>query len=224
MTRFAPEPTHDHKAAPAIGILLVNLGTPSAPTAQAVRPYLKQFLSDPRVVEIPRALWWLILNGIILNTRPKESAKKYAKIWTSEGSPLRVHTEKQAKLVQGYFGTHGHQNVMVEYAMRYGAPSVGEGLTKLKARGCTRILALPMYPQYAASTTASTFDAIAESMARMRNLPELRMVRNFHDDPGYIRSLAASVSPALSGSIPEMSASAGYRRGSGASAIRSSST
>ncbi|MDB5800945.1 MAG: ferrochelatase [Rhodocyclales bacterium] len=193
MPRFLPEPKHDHQKAPAIGILLVNLGTPAAPTAQAVKPYLKQFLSDPRVVEIPRALWWLILNGIILNTRPKASAAKYARIWTSEGSPLRVHTEKQAKLVQGYFVEAGHKNVLVEYAMRYGSPSVDAALRRLKERGCTRILALPLYPQYAASTTASTFDAVAESFRRMRNLPELRLVRNFHDDPGYIRSLAASV-------------------------------
>jgi ferrochelatase len=193
MPRFLPEPKHDHNVPPAIGVLLINLGTPAAATAKAVRPYLKQFLSDPRVVEIPRALWWLILNGIILNTRPKASAHKYAKVWTSEGSPLRVHTEKQAKLVQGYFTHAGQNNVMVDYAMRYGEPSISAALTRLKERGCTRILALPLYPQYAASTTASAFDALAASLAQMRNLPELRMVRNFHDDPGYIRALATSV-------------------------------
>jgi ferrochelatase len=145
------------------------------------------------VVEIPRALWWLILNGIILNTRPKASAKKYAQVWTSEGSPLRVHTEKQAKLVQGYFVHGGHTNVVVDFAMRYGEPTVDAALARLKARGCTRILAVPLYPQYAASTTASAFDAIAERFRRTRNLPEFRMVRNFHDDPGYIASLVASV-------------------------------
>jgi len=193
MPQFLPEPKHDHNTAPAIGILLINLGTPAAPTAKAVRPYLRQFLSDPRVVEIPRALWWLILNGIILNTRPKASAEKYAKVWTSEGSPLRVHTEKQAKLVQGYFTHAGQTNVMVDYAMRYGEPGIDAALTRLKARGCTRILALPLYPQYAASTTASAFDALADSLRRMRNLPELRMVRNFHDDSGYVRALASSV-------------------------------
>jgi ferrochelatase len=193
MPRFLPEPAHTHQAAPNIGILLINLGTPAAPTAQAVKPYLKQFLSDPRVVEIPGALWWLILNGVILNTRPKASAKKYAQIWTSEGSPLRVHTEKQAKLVQGYFAHADNTNVMVDFAMRYGQPSVESAIARLKERGCTRILALPLYPQYAASTTASAFDAVADCLKRMRNLPELRLVRNFHDDPGYIRSLAASV-------------------------------
>jgi protoporphyrin/coproporphyrin ferrochelatase len=193
MPRFLPEPKHDHATAPAIGILLINLGTPAAPTAKAVRPYLKQFLSDPRVVEIPRAVWWLILNGIILNTRPRASAEKYAKVWTSEGSPLRVHTEKQAKLVQGYFSHAGQTQVLVDYAMRYGEPGVEAGLRRLKERGCTRILVLPLYPQYAASTTASTFDAVAASFSRMRNLPELRMVRDFHDDPGYISALTASV-------------------------------
>ncbi|MDB5815230.1 MAG: ferrochelatase [Rhodocyclales bacterium] len=193
MPRFLPEPKHDHQAAPNIGILLINLGTPAAATAQAVRPYLKQFLSDPRVVEIPRALWWLILNGFILNTRPKASAKKYAMVWTSEGSPLRVHTEKQAKLVQGYFAHAGQNNVMVDFAMRYGAPSVEAALTRFKERGCNRILVLPLYPQYAASTTASAFDALADCLKHMRNLPELRLVRSFHDDPGYIRSLVASV-------------------------------
>lgn len=193
MPRFLPEPQHDHSVAPATGILLINLGTPATATAKAVRLYLKQFLSDPRVVEIPRALWWLILNGIILNTRPKASAAKYAKVWTSEGSPLRVHAAKQAKLVQGYFANAAQPNVMVESGMRYGEPSIDAALARLKARGCTRILALPMYPQYAASTTASAFDALADSMRRMRNLPELRFVRNFHDDPGYIRALAGSV-------------------------------
>ena len=193
MPRFLSEPKHDHNTAPTIGILLINLGTPAAATAKAVRTYLKQFLSDPRVVEIPRALWWLILNGIILNTRPKASAQKYARVWTSEGSPLRVHTERQAKLVQGYFANAGQANVMVEFAMRYGEPSVDAAMSRLKARGCTRILALPLYPQYAASTTASAFDAIGDCLKRMRNLPELRFVRNFHDDSGYIRALAASV-------------------------------
>ncbi|MEC5388097.1 ferrochelatase [Uliginosibacterium sp. H3] len=193
MPRFLPEPKHDHSTPPAIGILLINLGTPAAATAKAVKPYLKQFLSDPRVVEIPRAAWWLILNGIILNTRPKASAEKYAKVWNTEGSPLRVHTEKQAKLVQGFFSHAGQTQVLVDYAMRYGKPGIDEGLRRLKERGCTRILTLPLYPQYAASTTASTFDAIADSFRRMRNLPELRMVRSFHDDAGYIRALAASV-------------------------------
>ncbi|GAB4058417.1 ferrochelatase [Uliginosibacterium sediminicola] len=191
--RYLPEPPHKHGQAAALGILLINLGTPDEPTPKAVRRYLKQFLWDPRVVEIPRAVWWLILNGIILNTRPKASAQKYAKVWSSEGSPLRVHTEKQAKLLQGYFVQAGYRNVQVDYAMRYGQPDVASALGRLKAAGCTRILALPMYPQYAASTTASAVDALGAAFARLRNQPELRVVRNFHDDPAYIRALAHSV-------------------------------
>jgi protoporphyrin/coproporphyrin ferrochelatase len=193
MPRFLDEPAHEHGKPAAIGILLINLGTPAEPTAPAVRSYLKQFLSDPRVVEIPRALWWLILNGIILNTRPKASAEKYAKVWSKEGSPLRVHTEKQAKLLQGYYSQTQQSNVVVEYAMRYGEPDVASAIQRLKARGCTRILAVPLYPQYAASTTASAVDAIGVAFAQLRNQPELRIVRNFHDHPGYINALASSV-------------------------------
>ena len=150
---YLTEPDHTHGQAARTGILLINLGTPEAPTAQALRPYLKEFLSDPRVVEIPRAVWWLILNGVILNTRPKKSAEKYAAIWTADGSPLKVHTEKQAKLLKGWLGEKIASPFMVEYAMRYGKPSVADTLTRMKAAGCDRILLLPAYPQYAASST-----------------------------------------------------------------------
>lgn len=190
---YLPEPKHDHAAAERVGILLVNLGTPEAPTAKAVRPYLKQFLSDPRVVEIPRLLWTPLLNLVILNTRPAKSAEKYAQVWTAEGSPLKVHTERQAKYLQGYFLQAGHGRVQVEYAMRYGQPDIESGLQSLKEKQCRRILVLPMYPQYAASTTASVFDAVAAVGTRMRNLPELRFVRNFHDQHDYIMALANSV-------------------------------
>ncbi|GAA5159634.1 ferrochelatase [Viridibacterium curvum] len=190
---YLTEPSIAHDRPPSIGILLINLGTPDEPTPAAVKRYLKEFLSDPRVVEIPRALWWLILNGIILNTRPKASAEKYAKVWGKDGSPLRVHTEKQAKLLQGYYSQGAQANVVVEYAMRYGSPDVASAIQKLKARGCTRILAVPLYPQYAASTTASAVDAIGAAYAQLRNQPELRIVRNFHDHPGYISALASSV-------------------------------
>lgn len=189
---YLPEPPFQHDQAARIGIVLINLGTPEAPTAQALRPYLKQFLLDPRVVEIPRLIWRPILQGIILNTRPKKSAKKYASIWTKDGSPLRVFSEKQAKLLQGYFA-HGEQDVRVEYAMRYGQPDVLSALQKLKAAQCTRILALPLYPQYSAAATASAFDAVATAIGQLRNVPELRLVRNFHDRPEYIRALATSV-------------------------------
>ena len=132
--KYFKEPEFSHGQQARTGILLVNLGTPEAPTAKALRPYLKEFLSDPRVVEIPRAVWWLILNGIILNTRPKKSAAKYAAIWTADGSPLKVHTEKQAKLLKGWLGEKIASPVMVEYAMRYGKPSVADTLARMKAR------------------------------------------------------------------------------------------
>jgi protoporphyrin/coproporphyrin ferrochelatase len=189
----SPEPAHQHGVLPRTGILLVNLGTPDAPTAQALRPYLKQFLSDPRVVELPRALWWLILNAVILNTRPKKSAAKYALIWTAEGSPLRVHTELQARLLRGYMGEHTKALLAVEWAMRYGNPSVADKLSKLREQGCDRILVIPLFPQYAASATASAYDAVAKALSTMRNVPALRIVKHFHDHPGYIQALAQSV-------------------------------
>ena len=193
MPRFSSEPGHTHGSAAKTAVLLVNLGTPEAPTALALRRYLAEFLWDPRVVEIPRPIWWAILNGIVLRLRPRQSAEKYAKIWTAEGSPLKVHTERQARLLRGALGAAGHRDIAVAWAMRYGEPSLGATLDRLKAEGAARILILPLYPQYAASSTASVHDAVADWMKRTRNLPELRFVRNFHDDPGYIAALAASV-------------------------------
>ena len=189
---FLPEPKHVHGTPAKTAVLLVNLGTPEAPTAAALRPYLKQFLSDPRVVEIPRALWWVILHAVILPFRSGQSAKKYASIWTSDGSPLKVHTEKQAKLLRGYLGQRGHQ-VDVAHAMRYGKPGIAEVLDQLKSAGAERILILPAYPQYSGTTTASIHDAVFAHLAKVRNLPELRFVRNYHDHAGYIDALAASV-------------------------------
>lgn len=174
-------------------VLLVNLGTPEAPTAKALRPYLKQFLSDPRVVEIPRIVWWLILNGIILNTRPKKSALKYASIWTAEGSPLKVHTERQTKLLKGLLGESGRKNILVDYAMRYGHPSIASTLDRLKAAGAARIVVVPLYPQYAASSSASVFDDVATWVQKTRNVPALNFIRSFPADQGYIAALAASV-------------------------------
>ena len=193
MSQYWQEPAYTHGTAPRTGVLLVNLGTPTAPTAAALRPYLKEFLSDPRVVEIPRPIWWLILNGIILNTRPAKSAKKYASVWTSEGSPLKVHTEKQAKLLAGFLAQAGYRELHVSWAMRYGQPSIRSQLDAMRAAGCTRILVVPLYPQYAASTTATVVDEVANCLRHWRNLPEVRYVRSFGDDPGYIEALAASV-------------------------------
>ena len=190
--RFEQEPSHQHGKLGRTAIVLVNLGTPDAPTAAAVRPYLKQFLSDPRVVEIPKAVWWFILNGVILPFRSGKSAHKYASIWTKEGSPLLVHTMRQAMLLRGALGERGHQ-VEVVAAMRYGNPSLPSVLDKLRAEGCERVLVLPAYPQYSGTTTASTFDAVFSHYARVRNVPELRMVRHYHDDPGYIEALRQSV-------------------------------
>ena len=189
---FQPEPAYTHGQAPRTAILLCNLGTPDAPTAPALRRYLGQFLSDQRVVEIPKPLWWLILHGIILRTRPAKSAAKYASIWTPEGSPLAVWTSKQATLLRGWLGEAGHQ-VLVRHAMRYGNPSIASQLDALKAEGATRILILPLYPQYSGTTTASVFDAVYTWAARTRNVPELRFVNHYHDDLGYINALAATI-------------------------------
>ncbi|MBU0623015.1 MAG: ferrochelatase [Gammaproteobacteria bacterium] len=188
---YQAEPSH--RTPEKTGILLVNLGTPDAPTPQAVRRYLKEFLGDPRVVEIPRAIWWLILNGIILNTRPKKSAAKYASIWTPEGSPLRVHTEKQAALLQGYLGERSKAPFVVEHAMRYGNPSIADVLRKLKEQNCQRILVVPLYPQYSASTTATVTDIVFGELQKMRDTPALRTIKDFHEHPGYIKALAGSI-------------------------------
>ncbi len=189
---FLPEPPFRHDQPPRVGVLLVNLGTPAAPTAAAVRPYLAEFLSDPRVVEIPKVLWWPLLHGIILRTRPKKSAAKYATVWLPEGSPLAVYTARQAALLQGYAGERGLQ-VTVRHAMRYGEPSVAAGLAALKADGCNRVLVVPAYPQYSGTTTASVVDAVQAWAVRTRHLPEMRFINRFHDDPGYLDALAARV-------------------------------
>jgi ferrochelatase len=193
MPRFLPEPEHRHAAVGKTAVLLVNLGTPDAPTRRAVRRYLRQFLSDPRVVEIPRALWWPILHGLVLNTRPSASARRYARIWTPEGSPLRIHTEQQALLLAAQLGREVRAPVVADHAMRYGKPSIPEVLARLRSEGCERILIIPMYPQYAASTSASAFDAVAVCLQQMRNVPEIRLVKHFHDHPAYIGAVAALV-------------------------------
>ena len=189
---FSTEPEYSHGSEMRTAVLLCNLGTPDAPTPTALRRYLSQFLSDPRVVEIPRPIWWLILHGIILRIRPAKSARKYASIWTPEGSPLQVWTDKQARMLRGYLGERGHK-LIVRHAMRYGNPSIASVLDELKAQNVTRILVLPLYPQYSGPTTASVSDAVGAWARHVRALPELRFVNHYHDDPGYVAALARSV-------------------------------
>jgi ferrochelatase len=189
---FKPEPSYAHGQEARTAVLLCNLGTPDAPTVPAVRRYLAEFLSDHRVVEIPRLLWLLILHGIILRFRPGKSAAKYASIWTPEGSPLRIWTEKQAKLLQGWLGQRNHLTT-VRWAMRYGSTNIASQLSALKAEGVTRVLIVPAYPQYSATTTASVFDAVYTWAASTRSIPELRFVNHYHDHPDYITALADSV-------------------------------
>ena len=193
MPNYRPPAPFAHGTQPKTGLLLTNLGTPDEPTPKALRRYLRQFLSDDRVVEIPRIAWWLILYGIILNVRPRKSAAKYRTIWTTEGSPLRVHTERLSKMLKAYLHERGFDDIEVAFGMRYGNPSIEAGLDHLASRGCDRILVLPLYPQYAASTTASTFDAVSDWARTVRNLPAIDFMRNFHDHPRYIAALAASV-------------------------------
>ena len=186
---FRPEPAHRHGTIASTAILLINLGTPEAPTTAAVRRYLREFLSDRRVIEIPRAIWNPILHGLVLTTRPRRSAARYAAIWTPDGSPLRLYTERQAKLLQGLLGERLRAPLVVDYAMRYGEPSVPTVLEKIKRSGCERLLVMPLYPQYAASTTATALDRVSATLAQTRNVPELRIVKHFHDHPAYIRAL-----------------------------------
>ncbi|MDC1311403.1 ferrochelatase [Burkholderiales bacterium] len=191
--KLQKESEYTHGSIAHVGVLLVNLGTPEAPTKKSVRKYLSEFLWDPRVVEIPRAIWWLILNVIILRIRPKASAKKYAVIWSDEGSPLRIFTEKQAELIQSKFNEQTPQKVIVKSAMRYGKPSVDERLTQLRAEGCDQILVVPLYPQYNSSTTGSIYDAVFDSLKKVRNLPGIRLIKHYHDHSGYINALSDRV-------------------------------
>ncbi len=188
-------PPADHPTIPArkVGLLLVNLGTPDAAEAGAVRRYLAEFLSDPRVIEIPRFVWKPILHGIILRTRPAKSAHAYKQVWREDGSPLAAITREQAAALQGAFGP----DVIVDYAMRYGRPALGDRLRALKAAGCDRILMAPLYPQYCAATTATANDAAFAALAQMRWQPALRTLPPYHDDPAYIDALKVSVEASL---------------------------
>ena len=183
----------DHRKSGRIGILLINLGTPEAPTKEALRPYLKQFLSDPRVIEISPLKWKLILNLLVLPFRPKRSAKLYEKVWTPEGSPLLVYSLKQRDALQKRLDKISPDTFVVELGMRIGNPSVESALEKLQDRDARRVLALPLFPQYSGTTTATCFDALADVLKTWRWIPEFRMITSYHDHPDYISALANTV-------------------------------
>jgi len=193
MPRFLGTPDFAHDLPDRLGVLVTNLGTPDAPTPAAVRRYLAEFLWDPRVVEFPRPLWWLVLNGIILRVRPRKVAKSYASIWTDAGAPLLDIARRQQAALQAELERTLPGPVVVALGMRYGNPSIASALRQLHEAGARRLLVLPLYPQYSATTTGSTFDALAEELRQWRWLPELRMVTHYHDDPGYIDALANSI-------------------------------
>lgn len=181
------------KTAPAVGVLLANLGTPDAPTPRALRRYLRQFLSDPRVVELPRPLWWVILHLFVLTTRPRRSARLYRRIWTVEGSPLLVISRRQAANLQQALRARLGARLHVALGMRYGDPSLAAALGELRSWGCQRILVLPLYPQYSSATTGSTLATVFATLANWRWIPELRTVTSYHDHSGYLAALAASL-------------------------------
>lgn len=197
MTMFVGEPDFRHGTAQRAGVLLVNLGTPDAPSRGALRRYLREFLWDPRVVEFPRPLWWLILNLIILNLRPARSAKAYQKIWTETGSPLLTISQRQSDALDTELqGRLPRREVQVALGMRYGNPSIAAGLNALRRSGVRRLLVLPLYPQYSATTTASVFDAVADVLKTWRWLPELRMIAHYADNAAYIQAIATRIAQA----------------------------
>jgi ferrochelatase len=192
MPTFIGEKNYEHGSPDTTGILLTNLGTPDEPTAKAVKPYLREFLSDPRVIEIPKLLWQIILRGIILQIRPRRSAKIYSTVWTNEGSPLLAIAKKQLDLVRKNLKS-SHSNSVVELAMRYGNPSIESALLKLKQQKIRRLLVLPLYPQYCAATTASTFDKVTNILQKWRWIPELRFINQYFEEENYIMALSKSI-------------------------------
>ena len=193
MAYFHKEPKFEHGQQAKIGILLSNLGTPDAPNKKALRKYLQQFLMDRRVVEIPRFIWCWILHCIILVFRPAASAKKYKSIWTKEGSPLKVNLAKQADALKKIILKTTKQPIVVEYGMSYGSPSIAKAVDALKADGCNKILFFPLYPQYASSSTGAGLDALFKKLIKTRNIPEIRIIKHYHDYPQYIKALKESV-------------------------------
>jgi ferrochelatase len=193
MPTYQTTPKFEHGQSSCTGILVVNLGTPEAPTPGAVRRFLRQFLFDPRVVEYPRALWWLILNLIILVVRPSRSAAAYQKIWTEQGSPLMLFSRSIADRLRETFVAEDSTPVLVELAMTYGQPSIDGAIDRLLAGGARRVLVLPLYPQYSGTTTAAVFDAVMKKLGRLRWIPEIRWINSYHDDPNFIDALASSI-------------------------------
>jgi ferrochelatase len=191
--QFKGSDRFNHGESERLGVLVTNLGTPDAPTTPALRRYLAEFLTDPRVVELPRPLWWIILHGFILRIRPKRSAKSYRSIWQPEGSPLLTHTAKQAEGIRKALAPKYGSNLVVGFAMRYGNPSIPKVLDEMQQQGVRKLLVLPLYPQYSASTSASTFDAIAQDFARRRWLPDFRFVSHYADFPPYIEAMAKHI-------------------------------
>ena len=198
MARFSANTPHDHSASERIGVLVTNLGTPDAPTAGAVRRYLAEFLADPRVIEVPRWVWRLILHGVILRIRPRRSAHAYASVWTPKGSPLLVNSRAIADALEARLARSAPHRVTVTLGMRYGDPSIAAALLALREAGAARMVVLPLYPHYSSTTGGSTFDAVARTMAGWRRVPALRFIDRYHDDSGYIGALAASIRAAWS--------------------------
>ncbi|RUO65217.1 ferrochelatase [Pseudidiomarina planktonica] len=191
--KYQGSPNFTHAQQDKIGVLVTNLGTPDAPTKGALKTYLKEFLSDPRVVEVPRLLWWFILNGVILRFRPKRSAAAYKTVWTDQGSPLLWHTKAQADALRHRLQAEHGDNFVLEFAMRYGNPSIPSVLESMFQQGVRKLVVVPLYPHYSASTTASTFDKISQDFTRRRWLPELRFVTHYHDYPPFIQAAASRI-------------------------------
>lgn len=193
MPSYLGQPDYQHGTAPTLGILIANLGTPDAPTIPAVRRYLAEFFADPRVFEFPRLLWWALSNLVILNVRPRRSAKLYAQIWEEAGSPLLTISQGQRATLEAMLREQYGDQVKVALGMRYGNPSIFAALEELRRANARRLLILPLYPQYSASTTGSTFDAVADTLKRWRWLPDVRFVSHYHDHPTYIAALVESI-------------------------------
>jgi len=193
MPKYESSPPYEHGLPESLGVLIVNLGTPAEPTTSAVRKFLAEFLWDPRVVELPRPLWWLILHGVILRLRPPKSAAAYQKIWTDQGSPLLLHSRDIAEGIQEKLSQRLSGSINVELAMSYGEPSIETALENLHAACARRIVVLPLYPQYSSTTTATVFDAVTRALSKRRWVPEFRFISHYHDASGYVSAIATSI-------------------------------